>query len=518
MPAFSELMQTLNGIVWGPFMIVLLVGAGVYLTIRLRFVQLRHFGHSIRCVSGRYDDPDHEGEVSHFQALSAALSATIGTGNIVGVATAIALGGPGAVFWMWMTALAGMATKFTSCSLAVRYRVIGPDGQAAGGPMYFLRDGLHQRWLGVVFAVFAGTASFGIGCAVQSNSLADGVLSLLPEGLAALTTPAAIPIIGGAPLCKLATGIVFAVLVGTVIIGGITRIAKVTARLVPVMCVFYVAGALVILIMNASAVPEALAQIFRYAFTPVAAGAGFVGVVLRHTIQKGVARGVFSNESGLGSAPMAHAAAKTNEMVREGMVAMLGPFIDTIVVCTMTALVIVVTGVWQVRAEDGELLYGPGGKGVPVLVQIEGEGVRVVGHVDESAEPFRDANGGYYRVPTGALLTTAAFEQTLGRFGQLIVAVGIILFAYSTMISWSYYGERCWFYLLGPRATTPYRLVFCIFVFIGTISGLDVVWLVSDNLNALMAVPNLIGVILLSGLVARETRDYVTRMRERGMM
>ena len=512
MPGFAELMEMLNGLVWGPVMIVLLVGTGVYLTLRLRFVQLRWFGHSLRCISGRYDDPAHEGDVSHFQALSAALSATIGTGNIAGVATAIALGGPGAVFWMWMTALVGMATKFASCSLAVRYRVFGRDGKAAGGPMYFLSQGLHQRWLGFLFALFAGTASFGIGCAVQSNSVADAVLSLLPEGSAGPSIPETVPVVGGLLLLKLAVGVIFAALVGLVIIGGITRIAKVSARIVPFMCVFYVAGALVILCLNASAIPGAFAQIFRYAFTPLATGAGFVGVVLQRTIQKGVARGVFSNESGLGSAPMAHAAAKTNEMIREGMVAMLGPFIDTIVVCTMTALVIIVTGAWQVHSDAGELLYGPGGRGVPVLAEIPGEGgVQVVGRVAD-LQPFTDAHGDYYRVPTGAALTGAAFEKELGRFGHWIVAVGIVLFAYSTMIAWSYYGERCWFYLAGPRATNTYRVVFCVFVVIGTISGLDLVWLVSDNLNALMAAPNLIGVIGLSGVVARETKDYISRM------
>lgn len=513
MPAFSDLMQSLNGIVWGPVMIALLVGTGLYLTIRLVFVQIRLFGHSVRCVAGKYDDPGHQGEVSHFQALSAALSATIGTGNIVGVATAIALGGPGAVFWMWTTALVGMATKFASCSLAVRYRIFEADGRTAGGPMYFLANGLHKPWLGFLFALFAAFASLGIGCAVQSNSLADGLLRILPASAAVASFPATIPILGGVIVAKFAIGIVFAVLVGAVIIGGITRIARVSATLVPVMCVFYVTGALIILAMNASALPGALAQIFRYAFTPVATGAGFIGVVVQRTVQKGVARGVFSNESGLGSAPMAHAAAKTNEMVREGLVAMLGPFIDTIVVCTMTALVIVVTGAWQVRTDDGELLYGPGGKGLPVLV----DGVRVVGDA-ATGEPFTDAKGVHYAVPTGADLTISAFERVLGPFGRWIVAIGIVLFAYSTMIAWSYYGERCWFYLLGDRATTPYRIVFCIFIVVGTISGLDVVWLVADNLNALMAIPNLIGIIGLSGLVARETRDYVRRIGERGQL
>jgi len=516
MSGFSELMHGLNGIVWGPVMIVLLVGTGLYLTIRLRLAQVRYFGHSVRCISGRFDRPEHEGEVSHFQALAAALSATIGTGNIAGVATAIALGGPGAVFWMWVTALVGMATKYTSCSLAVRYRVIDAEGRAAGGPMYFLSQGLGQGWLGVLFALFAGVASLGIGCAVQSNSVVDGLMALLPAGWAGPSIPAAVPMVGGTVALKVLAGLVLAVLVALVVIGGITRIGKVAARLVPFMCVFYIAGALVILLRNAGALPGAFAQIFQYAFAPVALGGGFVGVVVQQTIQKGVARGVFSNESGLGSAPIAHAAAKTNEMAREGMVAMLGPFIDTIVVCSMTALVIIVTGAWQVRSDTGELLYGPGGQGVPVLAQVDGEGVRVVGRPGEAGDPFQDAEGNFYPIPTSTSLTIAAFEAGLGPLGRWIVAVGIMLFAYSTMISWSYYGERCWYYLLGPRATTPYRVAFCGFIIIGTVSGLDLVWLVADNLNALMAIPNLIGLIGLAGLAARETRSYVERMRAEG--
>ena len=516
MSGFGELMHWMNGIVWGPVMIVLLVGTGLYLTLRLRLAQVRYFGHSVRCISGRFDRPEDAGEVTHFQALAAALSATIGTGNIAGVATAIALGGPGAVFWMWVTALVGMATKLTSCSLAVRHRVIDADGRAAGGPMYFLSQGLGQGWLGVLFALFAGLASLGIGCAVQSNSVVDGLVRLLPAAWVGPSIPTAVPLIGGTVALKVLAGLVLAVLVALVVIGGITRIGKVAARLVPFMCVFYIAGALVILLRNAGALPGAFAQIFQYAFAPVAVGGGFVGVVIQQTIQKGVARGVFSNESGLGSAPIAHAAAKTNEMAREGMVAMLGPFIDTIVVCSMTALVIIVTGAWHVHSHTGEMLYGPGGQGVPVLVQIEGEGVRVVGHPGMDAKPFQDADGDFYRVPTSTSLTIAAFEAGLGPLGRWIVAVGIMLFAYSTMISWSYYGERCWFYLLGPRATTPYRVVFCVFIVVGTVSGLDLVWLVADNLNALMAIPNLIGVIGLAGVVVKETKDYVGRMKAAG--
>jgi AGCS family alanine or glycine:cation symporter len=334
---FSHWMQVVNGIVWGPPMVVLLIGTGLFLTIRLRFIQLRRFRHAVECISGKYDNPEEQGDISHFQALCAALSATIGTGNIAGVATAIALGGPGAVFWMWVTALVGMATKFSSCSLALRYRVIHGDGSASGGPMYYLQRGLGLRWLGLLFALFAGVASLGIGCAVQSNSVVDGLLTVVPPSWQEAMFGAGVPVLAGRSIIRLILGIILAFLVGIVIIGGIRRIAAVAERIVPFMCVAYTVSALVVLFMNVRAIPAAFAQIFHYAFSPVALGGGFVGTVLAATIQKGVARGVFSNESGLGSAPIAHAAAKTQEMIREGFVAMLGPFIDTILICTMAS-------------------------------------------------------------------------------------------------------------------------------------------------------------------------------------
>ncbi len=521
MVKFSELMNQVNGFVWGPVMIVLLVGTGLYLTFRLGLVQLLHFGHAIKCISGKYDDPREQGDITHFQALCAALSATIGTGNIAGVATAIALGGPGAVFWMWVTALVGMATKFTSCSLALKYRVIHEDGSASGGPMYYLERGLGQKWLGVVFALFAGLASLGIGCAVQSNSVTDGLLSIMPETWQQARVPENVVLIGGTISAKLMIGVVLAVLVGIVTIGGIRRIASVASKIVPFMCVVYILGAIVVLVRNVNAIPGAFAQIFEYAFKPIAIGGGFMGVVMARTIQKGVARGVFSNESGLGSAPMAHAAAKTHEMIREGFVAMLGPFIDTILVCTITALVIISTGAWQVKSDSGEVLYGPGGKGVATTIRVEDEPgkehtVQVVGVPGEEGVAFRDKEGAVYELPTGAALTASAFEAGFPKVGRYIVAFGLVFFAYSTMISWSYYGDRCWEYLLGPKAVQPYRYVFCAFVFIGTISGLNLIWTIADNLNALMAVPNLIGLLLLSPVVVRETRDYLRRMRETG--
>jgi len=278
MEVVASWINGLNGLVWGPVMIVLLVGTGLYLTIRLRFVQLRHLGHSFRTISGRYDDPAEKGDISHFQALAAALSATIGTGNIAGVATAIASGGPGAVFWMWVTALVGMATKFASCSLAVRYRNVHEDGSVSGGPMYYLSNGLGVRWLGVLFALFAGLASFGIGCAVQSNSVTDGLLGLLPAGFAPWRLPEVVPVIGGTRVIKPLIGLVLAFLVGVVIIGGIKRIAQVASRIVPLMCGLYIVGALAVLIRFAPEIPGALAQIFRYAFSPVAVGGGAMGL------------------------------------------------------------------------------------------------------------------------------------------------------------------------------------------------------------------------------------------------
>ncbi len=506
-------MSVINGIVWGWPMIVLLLGTGLWLTIRLRFIQVAHFKHAIACVSGKYDDPNEEGDISHFQALCAALSATIGTGNIAGVALAIAVGGPGAVFWMWITALVGMATKFSSCSLAVRYRVVHPDGSASGGPMYYLRDGLGLKRLGLIFALFAGCASLGIGSAVQSNSVIEGLLSVTPERWQDLTPLGDVPL---HTLMRPVFGIILALLVGIVIIGGIKRIAVVASRVVPIMCVLYVASALIILIRNASAIPLAFSQIFRYSFSPLAAGGGFVGGVMACTIQQGVARGIFSNESGLGSAPIAHAAAKTHEMAREGFVAMLGPFIDTIIICTLTALVVLTSGLWQVRSDSGELLFGPGGKGMPMKMELDGREVRVVGTVGDEPVPFLNKANEPYRIQAGAALTAEAFEHGLPRIGSILVAIALAFFAYSTMISWSYYGDRCFEYLFGPRAIMPYRCVFCFFVVLGAIGGLNLVWTVADNLNALMALPNLVGLLGLSGVVVKEARSYVERIIRTG--
>nr|WP_222846366.1 sodium:alanine symporter family protein [Pontiella sulfatireligans] len=466
MERLNELLGAVDSFVWGWSMIALLVGTGLFLTFRLLFVQVRHLGHAIACVFGKYDQPEESGDISHFKALATALSATIGTGNIAGVATAIATGGPGAVFWMWITALVGMATKFASCTLAVKYRKIHTDGSASGGPMYFLSLGLKNKklgaFLGASFALFGIVASFGIGNMVQANSVVGGLEYLLPEALQA----------GGFSLwdgftvswMSLATGLILSFLTGIVILGGIKRIANVAGVIVPFMCSFYVIGAVVILILNVSAIPEAFGLIFKYAFTPYAAGGGALGVAVSQAIRFGVARGVFSNESGLGSAPIAHAAAKTSEPVREGTVAMLGPFIDTLIVCTMTALVILVTGAHLSNFD-------------------------------------------------GSALTAHAFEKGLFGYGHYLVGFGIMFFAYSTLIAWSYYGDRCAEYLFGEKAIPVYRWIYVACITIGAVGGLKVIWTLADISNALMAIPNLIGLLLLSGVVADETKRYCQRLK-----
>jgi AGCS family alanine or glycine:cation symporter len=434
------------GFLWGIPAIVLLVGTGLYLTLRLGFIQFRGFKHGLELVRGKYDRKEDEGEVSHFRALATALSATVGTGNIAGVATAITFGGPGAVFWMWITALVGMASKYASCTLALKFRVIHEDGSISGGPMYTLARALNLKWLGVLFAVFTVIASFGIGNMVQANSVVDGLKYILP----------------GVEDYKLGLGIVMSIGVGLVIIGGIKRIALVASRIVPLMAIVYCGAALVVLVLNIDKIPAAFATIFNLALNPWAAGGGAIGAA----IQYGVARGVFSNEAGLGSAAMAHAAAKTKEPVREGLVAMMGPFIDTIIICTMTALVIVIMGAWG----------------------------------DARPEAYE-----------GAALTAYAFEQGLGKYGAWVVGFGLVFFAFSTIIAWSYYGDRSAEFLFGERAVLPYRIVYTVLVTIGAWIPLNLVWNIADMTNILMAVPNLISLILLAGLVKKLTNDYFSR-------
>lgn len=520
----TELLKALADILWGPAMILLLVGTGLYLTIRLRAVQVLRFGHSIRCISGKYDRPQEQGDVTHFQALAAALSATIGTGNIAGVATAIAFGGPGAIFWMWITAVVGMATKFTSCSLALRFREIHADGSASGGPMHFLEKGFRphglvrfagdertRRWgtaLGVAFAFFAMVASFGIGNMVQAHSVVDGLKTIIPEKYLDPGLNVNLGRVAGVVRLNyfsLGVGLLIAVMVGLVIIGGIRRIARVACKIVPIMSVVYLVGAVAVLVLNVDRVPTAIGSIFHFAFQPLAAGGGFMGAVVAHTMRYGVARGVFSNESGLGSAPIAHAAAKTHEMAREGFVAMLGPFIDTILICTMTALVILTTDVWQVRDAAGRTVCGIGSPNSYSEVDDD----LVV--VDPEGETVVDAEGEPYALPGSSALTARSFEAGF-RHGRYIVAFGLVFFAYSTMISWSYYGDRCAEFLFGPGAIIPYRCVYVALIVVGASGGLRTIWALADVFNALMAIPNLLGLLALGGVVAHETRAYLKRL------
>ncbi len=446
--SLTELTGRIAGYVWGIPSIILLVGTGLYLTFRLGFIQFRGFKHSFQLITGRFDRKSDPGEVTHFQALSAALSATIGTGNIAGVATAIAFGGPGAVFWMWVTALVGMATKYTSCALALKFRTIHPDGEVSGGPMYTLRNGLGMPGLGTAFAVFTLIASFGIGNMVQANSVVDGIRFIVPR----------------AAEFKLIIGVIIAIMVGLVIIGGIKRIAKVTSRIVPFMAVAYCGSALLILAINIDKIPGAFATIINHALNPWAVGGGAIGVALHY----GVARGVFSNESGLGSAPMAHAAARTKEPVREGLVAMIGPFVDTIIICTMTALVIIVIGAWGDAKPEGL---------------------------------------------NGAALSAYAFNEAIGNAGAWVVGFGLAFFAYSTIIAWSYYGDRSAEYLFGERAVLPYRIVYTVLVVVGAYVPLKLVWNFADIANIFMAVPNLISLVLLVKMVKNLSDDYFYRMK-----
>ncbi len=441
--ALSEIMSSLNSFVWGPVMLVFLVGTGVFLTLRLRFVQIFHLFKALKLVFSRPKGDDAAGDISPFQALTTALSATIGTGNIAGVATAIYLGGPGAIFWMWICAFFGMASKYAEAVLAVKYRRMLPDGTMQGGPMRYIAEGLGLKWLGWLFALMGSLSAFGIGSMVQSNSVA-----------VALGETWGVP--------PLLTGIVLALMTGIVIIGGIHRIGKVTEKIVPVMGISYVCGALVILALNLDRIPGALTLIIEHAFSPASAAGGFAGAAVATAIRFGVARGVFSNEAGLGSAAIAHAAARTNSPVRQGLIAMTAVFFDTIIVCSMTALVILSTGAWT----SGE---------------------------------------------TSSALTYMAFEMGLPGPGGLIVTIGLAVFAYSTMIGWAYYGEECIEYILGLKARTPYRYCFCLVIAIGAFQKVDFVWDFSDTMNGAMAIPNLIGLLGLSGVVLKMTREALAR-------
>lgn len=429
--------------VWGPITLVLIVGTGIYLTIRLGFLQFRTLPYAIRLAfSPKRQDNKSKGDISHYEALTTAMAATIGTGNIVGVATAVVMGGPGAVLWMWLSALFGMATKYSEAILAVKYRVTNSKGQMSGGPMYYLEHGLKAKWLGVLFAIFGSVAAFGIGNMTQSNSVSGALKD-------AFSVPGWV------------TGIILTLLTGLVILGGIKSIGRVTAFFVPIMALFYLIGGLIVMVMNWDIVPGAIGLIFNDAFTGSALGGGILGTVIRY----GVARGVFSNEAGLGSAPIAAAAAKTDYPGRQALVSMTQVFIDTILVCSITGITIVMSGLY-----DGNL--------------------------------------------EGVALTSAAFTQFLGGAGGYIVTIGIVLFAFSTLVGWSYYGEKCFSYLFTDKAIPYYRVVFVAAVMIGATAQLNVVWSISDIMNALMAFPNLIGLLGLSGVVAFETKRFIKVAKE----
>ena len=454
-----ELLATLKSIesfVWGPVTLSLLLGTGVYLTAGLRLATLRHIGTGFRYLWQGRKGNQTEGDITPFNALMTAMSATVGTGNIIGVAGAIAIGGPGAIFWMWLTALVGMATKYAEAVLAVKYREVDERGKHQGGPMYYIRNGLGKNWawLAILFAIFGALAAFGIGNGVQANSVSSNVAKLFVDKQ--WVTKDSVDTI------KLITGVVLSILTALVLIGGVNRIGTIAGKIVPVMALFYIAGALIIIFTHISEVPAALWMIVSDAFTGTAATGGFAGAAIMMAIKNGVARGVFSNEAGLGSAPIAHAAAKTNEPVKQGTIGMLGTFIDTIIICTMTALVIILMDSWT--------------------------------QVDAATQT--------------AKITSDAFSQGLPGFGQYIVTIGLMFFAYTTILGWSFYGERCAEYLFGIKVIVPYRVLWVVIVFVGSIITVDIAWIIAGILNGLMAIPNLIGLLLLSPIVFKLTNEY----------
>lgn len=441
MQAFHNFVIWLNGYLWGPPMLILLFGTHIFLTFRLGFIQ-KYVGKGIKLSISK--DTSGEGDVSQFGALTTALAATIGTGNIVGVSTAVALGGPGAVLWCWLTGVFGMATKYSEALLSVKYRVKTSDGTMLGGPMYALENGLKMKWLAVLFCIFTGIAAFGIGNTVQANSIS----SMVQESF------------GIAPWI---TGIVMALLTGVVILGGVKSIAGVCEKLVPFMAIFYVIGCIIILIINSSYVGPAISLILKHAFTAKAVGGGFAGATVMAAARYGIARGLFSNESGLGSAPIVAAAAQTKNPVRQALVSSTGTFWDTVVVCAITGIVLV-----------SSILSNPAGL----------QGLK------------------------GAALTNAAFSQ-IPVVGPIVLTIGLLTFVFSTILGWSYYGERAVEYLFGKRIIMPYRVLWVIAVFLGAVMSLPLVWDLADAMNAMMAIPNLVSLLLLSGVLAAETRKYL---------
>jgi len=433
----------LNGVVWGVPMLILILGTGLFLMVMLKGMPLLQILTGFRLMwGGRIKGDASTGDVSPFQALMTCLSATVGTGNIAGVATAIFLGGPGALFWMWCTALVGMATKYAEIVLAVHYREKDEHGEYCGGPMYAIKNGLGKSWawLGFTFAIFGGLAGFGIGNMVQSNSMAEVLESTFH-------------------IERWITGLVTTIIVALVILGGIQRIAKVSSSLVPFMCVGYVIMSLVVLGIYIDRIPAAFTLIFTHAFTPSAATGGFAGAAVMMAMQYGVARGIFSNEAGLGTGGIAQAAGTTNSPVRSGLIGMIGTFIDTIIICSMTGLTIICSGVWT----SGE---------------------------------------------KGASLSAAAYETALPGVGGYLLAIALLIFTFTTILGWSYYGEKCWIYLAGRKTVIPFRILWVLAVFGGAVFQLDFVWLLADTLNALMAIPNLVALLLLSPVVIKLTKDY----------
>lgn len=444
MEAIAKFLDKVSGFVWGVPLLVLLVGTGIFLTFRLSFIQVRLLPYSLKQIFTRKHDKKADGDISQFQALMTAMAATVGVGNIVGVATAVFMGGPGAIFWMWLAGFFGMATKYGEAILAVKYRVKDSKGKMAGGPMYYLEHGLKQKWLGVLFAVFGALAAFGIGNGTQSKAVADVMNNTF-------NVPHYI------------TGIALVVFGALVILGGIKSIGRVTAFFVPIMALFYFIAGAIVVIMNLNLVPEAFALIFKDAFTGQAAAGGAIGAVIRF----GVARGLFSNEAGLGSAPIAAAAAKTDYPGRQALISMTQVLFDTLIICSITGVTIVMSGKWQDKSIDA-----------------------------------------------GAL-TAEAFGSFLGSAGPLIVAIGLIFFATSTILGWSYYGEKCFQYLFPKHGfVLAYRIIFVAFIFVGAVASLDVVWALADVLNGLMAIPNLIGLLGLSGIIIMETKRFQAKVQE----
>ena len=432
-------------LMWGPWLLILLLGVGFWLTFRLGGIQFRNLFYALRLAFSK--ERAGEGDISHFGALMTALAATVGMGNIAGVSTAVALGGPGAIFWMWMTGLVGMATKYSESFLAVKYRQVNEHGEISGGPMYYLEHGLGQKWLGMCFAIFGSLAAFGIGNMIQANTAATAVVESLGAS-------------------KFSVGLILAVLTALVIIGGIKRISDVACIFVPFMVAIYFVGALIVILSHLSQLGVGIKLIFEHAFTGTAATGGFIGASLAQTIRYGVARGLFSNESGMGSAPIAAAAAKTNQPAKQALVSMSGTFLDTLVICSLTALALASTGVW-----------------------VSGE--------------------------TGVALTMQAFSEGLpGKWGAFIVTLSAVTFAFSSILAWEYYGEKCFEYFFGDKWVHLYRYIWVLFVFVGSMVKLELVWNFSDAMNALMAVPNLIGLVLLSGVLFRETKAYEMGIRD----